>query len=671
MSDTSPRTQETDEPTVTLFTDLELDPKIVRATDALGFKDATPIQSEAIPRLMGGADIIGGARTGSGKTAAFGLPLVHMMREGGRKTRGLVLAPTRELAKQVATALDTFAKFLPLQILTIYGGVGYREQLRGLKSGATIVVGTPGRVLDHIKRGTLDLSELEMLVLDEADEMLQMGFIEDIEHVFSVTPSSRQVALFSATMPDDIRRIAQTYLNDPVSVQVESEGLTASHIDQRWVKVSPYEKTDALCKILMTEKLDATLIFARTRAGTAKLAGDLNARGFAADAIHGDLGQASRETVIERLTNRQINIVVATDVAARGIDIDHISHVVNYDMPDNTETYVHRIGRTARAGREGCAITLVTGRDKYKLGRLKRELKQSMTKMPIPGDAEVAAYQRGLLVKELEQMLDHKNIQHAEKWLIDLIGPLNAAPAPTETAQDDPAPVDADAIVEGEGEEAVTEEVTTEEATVEEPTWDATRVATAALMLLAKERNLDLNPSKPKRTERHRNDRRDRDDFGDSGKKQRRDNRERGERGEAPSFDHRNQVELFFPAGRRDGLRPADFVGALCNEAGLSSNLIGRITLGGNKTFVGVPLEVAESLLMFNPSLSIRNNEYPIELSNRPPGSREEDERRSNNTRGSYKGKKQRGNYGPKKPHAANKKQRYNRKNKPARGKKR
>ena len=190
-------------------------------------------------------------------------------------------------------------------------------------------------------------------------------------------------------------------------------------------------------------------------------------------------------------------------------------------------------------------------------------------------------------------------------------------------------------------------------------------------MLLAKERNLDLNPSKPKRTERHRNDRRDRDDFGDSGKKQRRDNRDRGERGEAPSFDHRNQVELFFPAGRRDGLRPADFVGALCNEAGLSSNLIGRITLGGNKTFVGVPLEVAESLLMFNPSLSIRNNEYPIELSNRPPGSREEDERRSNNTRGSYKGKKQRGNYGPKKPHAANKKQRYNRKNKPARGKKR
>ena len=533
------------------FDDLDLDERLLRAVAELGFEHPTPIQAEAIPHLMQGRDIIGGARTGSGKTAAFGLPLVHRVRDGGKAVRALVLAPTRELARQVADALDALARHLPIKILTIYGGVGYKQQLRGLKQGVSVVVGTPGRVLDHIGSGALDLSGLEVLVLDEADEMLQMGFIDDIEQVLEASNPARQIALFSATMPAAIERVAKKYLDDPVQVQVENQGLSASHINQHWVKVHHRGKTEALARILMAEERDASLVFARTRAGVAKLAEELSAQGFAVDAIHGDLNQAARELVLSRLRARKVDVVVATDVAARGLDVDHITHVFNYDMPHDAETYVHRIGRTARAGREGSAITFVTGREQRKLGYIRRDVGDRIERMQVPDDAQIAARQRARLVDELDEAMDAAGSEHAEAWLGELLG---------------------------------------------ETGWSAPEVAAAALSLLALERNFDVRSATPAPQQ-----------IGVP----------RATRGdEAPEhFDHLNEVELFFAGGRRDGLRPADFVGALCHDAGLSGDVIGRITLGGHKAFVGLPREVAEALLQKQQTLEVRGKDYPLQLS--------------------------------------------------------
>ncbi|MEO1266533.1 MAG: DEAD/DEAH box helicase [Myxococcota bacterium] len=540
---TSPGTSATSPEAPSGFAHLGLDARLLEAIAGLGFEQPTPIQNEAIPHLMEGRDIIGGARTGSGKTAAFGLPLVHQVREGGRKVRALVLAPTRELARQVAEALDSFARHLPARILPVYGGVGYRQQLRGLASGVSVVVGTPGRVLDHIGSGALDLSALELFVLDEADEMLNMGFLEEIERVLDATPDGRQIALFSATMPPPIRRVAERYLNDPIQVQVESQGLSAAHVQQRWLRTSNQRKTDILERVLRAEAQDATLIFARTRARVAELAAELNQRGFSTDALHGDLSQAAREMVLARFRARSVRMVVATDVAARGLDVDHITHVINYDLPDNSETYVHRIGRTARAGRQGLAITFITGREQSRLKYLQRDLGQRIERMSVPDDAQIAARQRASLMAELDEAMDASGSERAEAWLAELLNDTG---------------------------------------------WSPSDVAAAALSLLALERHFDLRtppptPAPPPLDPETR-------------------------------FDHINDVELFFPAGRRDGLRPADFVGALCNQAGLPAHAIGRITLGGHKAFVGLPREAAEHLLQAHTTLEVRGTAYPLRL---------------------------------------------------------
>jgi len=372
------------------FRDLALGAPVLKALESVGYETPSPIQAATIPHLLGGRDVLGQAQTGTGKTAAFALPILSQVDLAAKLPQALVLAPTRELAIQVAEAFQKYAANLPgFHVLPIYGGQSYEPQLKALRRGVHVVVGTPGRVLDHMKRGTLNLSALKCLVLDEADEMLRMGFIDDVEFVLKETPPTRQVALFSATMPSQIRRIAQTYLHDPAEVTIRSKTTTATNIRQRYWLVSGVNKLDALTRILEAEDFDGLLIFARTKAATQELAEKLEARGFAAAALNGDMEQKARERTVARLKNGDLDIVVATDIAARGLDVERISHVVNYDIPTDTESYVHRIGRTGRAGRSGEAILFIAPRERHLLKAIERATRQNISAMELPSVAAV------------------------------------------------------------------------------------------------------------------------------------------------------------------------------------------------------------------------------------------------------------------------------------------
>jgi len=407
---------------MTTFDSFEIDARLKETLKTMGFENPTPIQAQAIPLIVEGKDVIGRARTGSGKTAAFGLPLLNMVCESKRKVQALVLTPTRELAIQVAKALTDHAKGLPTRILTIYGGASYTPQLRGLSSGVDVVVGTPGRVIDHLKRGTLNLSSLRLLVLDEADEMLRMGFVEDVEHVLSKTPEGRQVALFSATMPREIQRVAKTYLNSPIEVQVENKGLNVDHIQQRWIQVPERQKYEALVRVLSVRESGATLVFAQTRRNCAELSMRLGKQGFNADAIHGDLNQAARERVLGRLRSGKLDILIATDVASRGIDVNNLNQVINFDFPRETESYVHRIGRTGRAGRAGVALSLVVPYEKRRLFRLQHQLKTTITQYDPPTDLQIAEHRRLKLLRILKSSsLDLHGAQVAKDWIDELV----------------------------------------------------------------------------------------------------------------------------------------------------------------------------------------------------------------------------------------------------------
>ncbi|WP_206860817.1 DEAD/DEAH box helicase [Lysobacter changpingensis] len=367
------------------FTDLDLPEPLLKALADVGYESPSPIQAATIPPLLQGRDVLGQAQTGTGKTAAFALPILARIEPGQHKPQALVLAPTRELAIQVAEAFQKYAHHLPgFHVLPIYGGQSYYPQLQALKRGVQVVVGTPGRVIDHLERGSLDLSELRCLVLDEADEMLRMGFIDDVEAVLKKTPETRQVALFSATMPPPIKRIAQTYLKDPVEISIKAKTTTAANIRQRYWAVSGVHKLDAITRILEAEPFDAMIVFARTKQATEELADKLAARGIAAAAINGDVQQAQREKTIQNLKDGKIDVLVATDVAARGLDVERISHVLNFDIPYDTESYVHRIGRTGRAGRKGEAILFVTPRERGMLRAIERATRQPIEPMALP-----------------------------------------------------------------------------------------------------------------------------------------------------------------------------------------------------------------------------------------------------------------------------------------------
>jgi ATP-dependent RNA helicase DeaD len=394
------------------FSDLGLTPTLLGAIESVGYEAPTPIQARTIPALLAGKDVIGQAQTGTGKTAAFALPILQTIDLKRAQVQALVLTPTRELAIQVAEAIHTYGKALgPLRVLPVYGGQGMQNQIKRLHAGVHVVVGTPGRVMDHLRRETLELDAIRMVVLDEGDEMLRMGFIDDVETILREMPDARQMALFSATMPPAIRKIAERHLRDPETIAIETQTVTVAAVDQRYLNVTERQKLNALTRVLEVEAPEAALVFVRTKNSAAQLTERLQARGYAAEAMHGDMTQQAREIVIRRLREGQVEIVIATDVAARGLDVERITHVINHDVPFDAESYVHRIGRTGRAGRGGTAILFITPRETRLLKAIERFTGHRITPMRMPSAADVAArrvqsFKRRLLESSAEEGLE-------------------------------------------------------------------------------------------------------------------------------------------------------------------------------------------------------------------------------------------------------------------------
>jgi ATP-dependent RNA helicase DeaD len=393
------------------FASLGLSEPLLRTIAEIGYEAPTPIQEKTIPPLLAGRDLLGQAQTGTGKTAAFALPILEKIDPAVPEVQALVLAPTRELAIQVAEAVHTYSKYVGrVGVLPVYGGQPIQLQLKRLDRGVHVVVGTPGRIMDHLRRGSLRLDAVRFVVLDEADEMLRMGFIEDVEWILSQAPAERQTALFSATLPREIRRIAERHLKDPVAIEIEHRTLTVPATEQRYLNVSPQQKLEALARILETEPTEAVLIFTRTKTGAAELAERLQGRGYAAEAMHGDMGQPQRESVIRRLRTGQVEIVVATDVAARGLDVERISHVINYDVPNDVEAYVHRIGRTGRAGRSGVAVLFISPRERRMMMEIERYTGQRIQAMKMPTQADVAARRIALFKDSIRETIEEGDL---------------------------------------------------------------------------------------------------------------------------------------------------------------------------------------------------------------------------------------------------------------------
>jgi ATP-dependent RNA helicase DeaD len=545
-----------------LFSDLGLPESLLAALREVGYESPSPIQAATIPPLLAGRDVLGQAQTGTGKTAAFALPALARLDPAPGKPQVLVLAPTRELAIQVAEAFQKYAHHIPgFHVLPIYGGQSYGPQLHALKRGVHVVVGTPGRVIDHLERGSLDLSGLRALVLDEADEMLRMGFIDDVEAVLKKTPETRQVALFSATMPAQIKRIAQTYLKDPVEIAIKAQTTTAENIRQRFWMVSGVNKLDALTRIMEAEPFDAMIIFARTKLGTDELAEKLAARGFRAAAINGDVEQKTRERTIQRLKDGDIDVLVATDVAARGLDVERISHVLNYDIPYDTESYVHRIGRTGRAGRKGEAILFVAPRERGMLGAIERATRQKIEQMNLPS-------------------VDAVNERRVAKFLDKIEGALAS----------DELSVFRDLVERYEREKNV----------------PAVEIAAALARLVQGKTPLLLpKPVVPERTFeiRERTERPERP---------KREPRERTPRDpnapDVPMKTYRIEV------GYQHGAQPGHIVGAIANEADLESRFIGRIDIRDDYTLVDLPDGMPGELLEHMQNVRVASKPLRLKL---------------------------------------------------------
>lgn len=402
------------------FSSLGLSDAVMKALDDVGYETPSAIQAATIPPLLQGRDVVGLAQTGTGKTAAFALPILSRLDLAQKTPQALVLAPTRELALQVCEAFEKYAAhFKGVHVLPVYGGQGYGVQLSALRRGVHVVVGTPGRIMDHLEKGTLDLTELKYLVLDEADEMLKMGFAEDVETILADTPVDKQVALFSATMPASIRRISQQYLRDPEEITVKTKTTTSSTISQRYLVVSYQQKVDALTRILEVENFEGMIVFVRTKNETETLAEKLRARGYSAQAINGDVAQVQRERTVEQLKSGKLDILVATDVAARGLDVERISHVVNFDIPVDTESYVHRIGRTGRAGRSGAAISFITPRERRLLDAIERATRQPLTQMQLPSVDDVNATRLARFDDAISEALSNSSLMEVFR---DIIG---------------------------------------------------------------------------------------------------------------------------------------------------------------------------------------------------------------------------------------------------------
>lgn len=408
----------TDEEILPTFAELNLAPAINRVIEEVGYETPSPIQAQSIPPLLAGRDVLGQAQTGTGKTAAFAFPLLSRLDPALKAPQILVLTPTRELALQVAEAMQTYARHLPgFQVLPVYGGQNMEQQLRQLARGVQAVVGTPGRIQDHLRRGTLKLDRLRAVVVDEADEMLRMGFIDDVEDILSHAPPERQTALFSATMPREVLQVARRHLRDPVEIRIKNKTSTVETIEQRFWQVKGMHKLDALTRILEAEEIEAMLIFVRTKIATVELAEKLEARGFSCAALNGDMSQVLREKTVERLKGGSLDIVVATDVAARGLDVKRISHVVNYDIPNDTEVYVHRIGRTGRAGKEGKAILFVAPREMRMLYAIEQATRQPIKAMNLPTRKDIADRRVGIFKEQISTTLESEDLEYFEEMI--------------------------------------------------------------------------------------------------------------------------------------------------------------------------------------------------------------------------------------------------------------
>src|SRR5688572_18580299 len=412
------------------FAELGLRPELTETLNALGYEAPTPIQERTIPRMLAGGDLIGQAQTGTGKTAAFALPILEKIDPKKRETQALVLTPTRELAMQVADAIHSYSSKLgTISVLPVYGGAPIVPQLKRLERGVHVVVGTPGRLIDHLDRGSLDLSKVRVIVLDEADEMLKMGFVEEVERILGSAPAERQIALFSATMPDEVLRIAKRHLRDPENIAIEHKSVAAPDIEQRFLNVSEGQKLEVLTQILELQPAEAVLIFRRTKTGSAELAEKLEGRGFAAVAMHGDMSQPLRESVIRRLRAGQVEIVVATDVAARGLDVEQIEHVINYDVPHDVESYVHRIGRTGRAGRAGLATMFITPRERKMMREIERYTGAQIKPMKMPTRGDIAAKRIGVFKDTIRKTIAEGDLDMYLELVEQLVeeGPFDVA----------------------------------------------------------------------------------------------------------------------------------------------------------------------------------------------------------------------------------------------------
>ncbi|KEA53748.1 DEAD/DEAH box helicase [Mangrovibacter sp. MFB070] len=552
----------------TTFSELGLKAPILEALNDLGYEKPSPIQAACIPHLLEGRDVLGMAQTGSGKTAAFSLPLLNNIDPELRAPQILVLAPTRELAVQVAEACNDFSKHMRgVNVLALYGGQRYDVQLRALRQGPQIVVGTPGRLLDHLKRGTLDLSQLKGLVLDEADEMLRMGFIEDVETIMAEIPAGHQTALFSATMPEAIRRITRRFMQDPQEVRIQTSINTRPDISQSYWTVYGMRKNEALVRFLEAEDFDAAIIFVRTKNATLEVAEALERNGYNSAALNGDMNQALREQTLERLKDGRLDILIATDVAARGLDVERISLVVNYDIPMDAESYVHRIGRTGRAGRAGRALLFVDNRERRLLRNIERTMKLTIPEVELPNAELLGERRLAKFSASVQQQLESSDL--------DLYRALLSKLQP--------------------GEEA-----------------DMETLAAALLKMAQGERPLILPPD-PVIERRPRREFRDRDDRSD----RRGERGERGERSDRPRRERRDagEMELYrIEVGRDDGVEVRHIVGAIANEGDISSRYIGNIKLFGSHSTIELPKGMPGEVLQHFTRTRILNKPMNMQL---------------------------------------------------------
>ena len=567
-------------------------PELLQALVAIGYQQPSPIQKAAIPELLLGRDLVGQAQTGTGKTAAFALPLLTAIDPNQRTPQVLVLAPTRELAIQVAEAFNTFAAKMPhLRVLPVYGGADFRDQIARLKRGVQIVVGTPGRVMDHMRQGTLDLSGLRTLVLDEADEMLRMGFIDDVEWVLSQLPEKRQVVLFSATMPPEIRRISRQYLNDPAEITIRQKGDDASRIRQRYITVNAPQKLEALSRVLEAETKEGVIIFARTKAITVAVAESLEAKGYDVAVLNGDVAQSQRERTIDRLKSGHVNVLVATDVAARGLDVDRITLVVNYDIPFDSEAYVHRIGRTGRAGRTGDAILFLTPRERRFLGGLERAVGRPIEPMEVPSNATINQHRLDLLRQKLTSALN-----------------------PAEDSRREELALLAEIL------QRVSQE---HEATPDQLALAALRLAVGEAPLLVHGDENWMRQQAPMGRNDRGNDRGERG-YERGGDRRDRGGESRGRLGQAggsparsgfrseDSQPEENMERFRIEVGWRDRVKPGNIVGAIANEAGLGGRSIGRIQIFDGHSTIDLPKGMPDEVFNSLKRLRVMNKELQI-----------------------------------------------------------